>query len=335
MRLIKDYLAVDALRIFLKGKGSNNIYNSIGYPQHSEKQGCNFHTLTFGLDPDCDSCCLCQQIIAGINTKDLLCTTERGSVWINDLQAFMVGQNATDQYSCLLHYDHAFHSAAYIPIRDGNQVIGLLQLSRRKRGFFNRNLMNVLENIAFSLSEAIAKISIKEELLIQNKRYRDIAALYETKNKDLEELVYIASHDLRSPLVNIMGFTKEVSKQIGTIRQQISEIEKHGELTGKINKIIDEDIAEAMEFIYPNITKMDKLIATLTRMSRISNSVMDTKVVNMKNVINELMHIFSLRLEAKKINVRIGTLPDCYGDEALLVQAFSNLIDNAIKYTDS
>jgi signal transduction histidine kinase len=89
-------------------------------------------------------------------------------------------------------------------------------------------------------------------------------------NEEIQRFAYIVSHDLRSPLVNIMGFTGELEalrdelfKEVGKLREQSDGRATHAEQAGQNCVPIDplsRDFDEAIGFIKTSTTKMDRLI---------------------------------------------------------------------------
>ncbi|MFP4549043.1 MAG: sensor histidine kinase, partial [Fidelibacterota bacterium] len=154
------------------------------------------------------------------------------------------------------------------------------------------------------------------------------------KNKELENYLYIASHDLRSPLVNIQGF----SKRLETIADKIAEIietESNPEAQKQqLNKIIDNELPKTLKFIFSGVAKMDKLINGLLQLSRTGRSQMNIQQVDMEQLFRNILQTFNFQLEKNGAIINISTLKPCYGDADLLNQLFSNIIGNAIKYRD-
>jgi len=87
------------------------------------------------------------------------------------------------------------------------------------------------------------------------------------KNEELEQVVYVASHDLRSPLVNIEGYSRELEYSIKDLRDTLSD-KSFDNALNELTPIIDEDIPEALRFIRTSTAKMDTLLAGLLRLSR-------------------------------------------------------------------
>jgi PAS domain S-box-containing protein len=155
------------------------------------------------------------------------------------------------------------------------------------------------------------------------------------KNKELENYLYVASHDLRSPLVNIQGFSQRFLKQSDAIKNTLEKCQIETETKKDLDKITNEDIPKTLNFILSNVTKMENLINGLLQISRTGRVVMTIKKVDMNRLIKTIIAANDFQITELSAKVIIDDLADCYGDENLLNQLFSNIISNALKYRDS
>jgi signal transduction histidine kinase len=153
-----------------------------------------------------------------------------------------------------------------------------------------------------------------------------------SKNKELENYLYVASHDLRSPLVNIQGFSQRLQKQLNTINSLFENEELNAESKKKIDEITKNGIPKTLEFIFSNAAKMDKLITGLLQISRTGNVKMNVQKIDMNKLIDTIIRNLSFQLEEIGAKINYENLHPCYGDIVLLSQLFTNLIENAIKY---
>ena len=152
------------------------------------------------------------------------------------------------------------------------------------------------------------------------------------KNKELEDYLYIASHDLRSPLVNIQGFSQRLQKQTNNIKSQLANCGIDPILKTNISKITTEEIPKTLDFIFSSVAKMEALINGLLQLSRTGRIKMYISKVNMNKLLEKVLFAHSFQISELSSHVHLEHLPDCYGDEQQLNQLFSNLISNAIKY---
>jgi len=152
------------------------------------------------------------------------------------------------------------------------------------------------------------------------------------KNKELENYLYVASHDLRSPLVNIQGFSSRLGKQAEVIKSVLGKCQLENEDKNLIEDILDKKLPSSLEYIYTNVTKMDFLISGLLQISRTGKVTMAIRPVNMNQLFSNILKSFDYEIAEAKAEVKLGDLSPCYGDENLLNQLFSNLISNSIKY---
>ncbi|GBU17381.1 MULTISPECIES: MHYT domain-containing protein [Methylobacterium] len=146
-------------------------------------------------------------------------------------------------------------------------------------------------------------------------------------NEELQRYAYIVSHDLRAPLVNIMGFTSELE----ATRQDIGEA-----LRGRPEaERIDADLGEALGFIGAAVTKMERLIAAILRLSREGRRTFQPEPLAMASVIQGLAD--AQRHQAESVGARVSVdplMPEIVADRTAVEQIFGNLIDNALKYLD-
>jgi PAS domain S-box-containing protein len=161
-----------------------------------------------------------------------------------------------------------------------------------------------------------------------------LAAELAEKNKELEAIVYTVSHDLRSPLVNVQGFSKQLNRACDTIRAAAaaSAVEGTGIPAEKIRQPLEVSIPQALRFINAGVTKMDTLLAGLLRYSRLGRVALTPRPLNMNGMLNEILAAMKFQLDEVKAEVTVDTLPTCVGDNVQTSQVFANLIDNALKY---
>jgi PAS domain S-box-containing protein len=163
-------------------------------------------------------------------------------------------------------------------------------------------------------------------------RLAELAQNLAGKNKELETMVYIASHDLRSPLVNIQGFTQELKRGCDQIRQLMDGAALSAGARRELDMILSRDLPEAMEFIQAGVVKMDTLLSGFLRFSRLGRAALTIRRLDMNATLAGIAQTVEFQLEQAGVRLQMGLLPDCQGDATQINQVFSNLIDNAIKY---
>jgi signal transduction histidine kinase/CheY-like chemotaxis protein len=162
---------------------------------------------------------------------------------------------------------------------------------------------------------------------------RDKALLeIEAKTKELEQIIYIASHDLRTPLVNVNGYSNELKYSVEKLVEKIKEVELPKNENEAITSIINSEIPEALKFIENSVTKMDSLLHGLLILSRSDRSEMNIELIDMNKLVGKVLNDFDFKIRTNRIKVSVNELPVCKGDADLLNQLLSNLIDNSIKY---
>jgi signal transduction histidine kinase len=164
-------------------------------------------------------------------------------------------------------------------------------------------------------------------------------------NDEIQRFAYIVSHDLRSPLVNIMGFTSELEELRADIFKRIATLgraasapppamvagETEPVLEGE-DKQLSEDFSEALGFIKSSIAKMDRLISAILDLTREGRREFEPVRIETRELIEGIVATVAHQAAEADAQIRIEPLPQIVSDRLALEQIFSNLIDNALKY---
>ncbi len=147
------------------------------------------------------------------------------------------------------------------------------------------------------------------------------------KNKELETVVYVVSHDLRSPLLNVQGFGNALVRACGQLKEKFKSTEDL-----EVKNLFETDIPRALRFIEAGVAKMDMLLSGFLRFSRLGRVVLQIQTIRMNKLVSGAAQALKFQTEEAGAELAAGDLPDCKGDPTLIGQVFSNLIDNALKY---
>ena len=129
------------------------------------------------------------------------------------------------------------------------------------------------------------------------------------KNKELETVVYVASHDLRSPLVNIQGFTKELKRDCDRIRELLRSPESSDIKERELETILSRDVPEAMQFIQAGVVKIDTLLTGFLRFSRLGRAALTLKRLDMNAMLAAIAQTVEFQLKQAGASLHIGPLP--------------------------
>jgi PAS domain S-box-containing protein len=152
------------------------------------------------------------------------------------------------------------------------------------------------------------------------------------KNEEVEAFVYIVSHDLRTPLVNLQGFSKELERSCEDIRDQFRSLKIPEAAEKKLRAILDEDIPGALRFISASTNKFERLINALLGLSRSGRQKYQFELLDLQALVGTTLDSMRQSIEKTKAAVELGRLPKAWGDSTAIGQVFSNLIANALNY---
>lgn len=166
-------------------------------------------------------------------------------------------------------------------------------------------------------------------------RIRERTSALSRANDEIQRFAYIVSHDLRSPLVNVMGFTSELEAGIATVHKYFEAETPDADLGQQARTAVNEDFPEAVRFIRASTAKMDGLINAILRLSREGRRQLHPEPVDLDQLLAQAAASIKHQLDEAGGEI---VLPQrrfrIVSDRLALEQVFGNLLDNAVKYLD-
>jgi PAS domain S-box-containing protein len=154
----------------------------------------------------------------------------------------------------------------------------------------------------------------------------------ESKNKELESIIYVSSHDLRSPLVNIQGFSRKLGKSCAALHKSLAEFELPSTKQQELLQLLTESMPRSIDFITGSVEKMDSLLSGLLRLSRLGRAAIIVENLDMNLLMGKIINSLAYQAESTGARITVDSLLPCQGDSVQISQVFTNLLDNAIKY---
>ncbi|MBD1401836.1 transporter substrate-binding domain-containing protein [Pelovirga terrestris] len=159
------------------------------------------------------------------------------------------------------------------------------------------------------LKEGTHKVGVIRDISLR----KAVEAEVQQKNEELEQFVYLVSHDLKSPLITISSFLEMLQEDIAA------------------NNL--ERVAKDLNFIRGGINKMDQLLSALLRLSRTGQKETAPQRINFHSLIDSTLRALAGPIRDHAIDVVVEPQDlSLFGDPLQLGQIWQNLIENAIKY---
>ncbi|HHO75891.1 MAG TPA: PAS domain-containing protein [Deltaproteobacteria bacterium] len=213
----------------------------------------------------------------------------------------------------LLFKKQGIQSFASIPLYSRTRLIGVMNIGSFGQRIISSEDERLLITIGVHMGTVMENILLFQEIANTSKELKDALNLIRQRNEELRTLVSTVSHDLKNPIIAINGFCERFLRSAGS-------------------KLNDKEI-EYLKAIQESGNHMEKFVSNLLTLSAVEN----LKLVKEEFPVHTLIDNISIEM-AEQLNQKQGAiitesvLPRIKADETRVMQVFSNLISNAIKY---
>jgi signal transduction histidine kinase/PAS domain-containing protein len=266
-----------------------------------------------GLSPDC----LCRSLMSQEVEFTKPYFTQEGSFWTlssSELRAQDGGFLTLEHIRC---YAIKYETIVIIPLKSGDQIIGLLQLLDSRKNVFSYDDVLFFEGLCSSIGIALMRNVTEKELLVLNENLENRVIERTNKllesNQELESFAYSVSHDLRAPLRHVIGFSDKLEKYLA--------------------ENTDAEVKRLVAKISGSASKMGNLIDELLTYSRLGKTSLNLQQISLNAIIDDVIDEAVYSTENRKIEWRIMRLPDVVADRTGMRLIFQNLISNALKFS--
>lgn len=169
-----------------------------------------------------------------------------------------------------------------------------------------RNEKNEVVGTIGAARDISEDIRLRQQVMEKNRKL-------EAKNAELEEFVYVASHDLQAPLVSIQGFASKLVREYGSL--------------------FDEDGTHYLSRLNANVSRMSLLLKSLLELSRASTKALQKDPCDLSSILDDVLGDYSEQIEKMNVEItRTNSLPTVSCDGIQVAQVLSNLVGNALRY---
>jgi signal transduction histidine kinase len=202
---------------------------------------------------------------------------------------------------------------------------------------------DVITGAVHILADITARKLVEKQTLELNASLEDRVlrrtAELERTNRELEDrrrenelFVYSVSHDLRSPLVNLQGFSEELRCSCHELHALLTDTKVPESVRERATAILETDVSEAVHYINSAVTSLSNIIAALLRLSRVGRIEYHPQSVDMHPLMQRVVTSQASEISAAGAVVTVCDVLPAWCDALAIEQVFANLLQNALRY---
>lgn len=147
-----------------------------------------------------------------------------------------------------------------------------------------------------------------------------------------EELIYIVSHDLRGPLLNLQGFLGRLEGACRRLRSEADGWDLPAEQRQGCLELLDQKVGPSLEAMGRNAARMERLIGRLLELSRAGREPLCPGLIDGAELVKALEAEFGPQAAQRQVALSLGPLPDFWADQCRVEEILRRLLSNALKF---
>jgi signal transduction histidine kinase len=182
--------------------------------------------------------------------------------------------------------------------------------------------------------ELLPPLEGDDELSDLDRAFRTMAGALAAKSQENELFVYSVSHDLRSPLVNLQGFSQELAAGCKELRQLVDTADLPDDARRRALALLDRSMGESVRFIQTAVLRLSAIIDALLRLSRAGRVEYHLDTVDVPATVRRVVEALRATITQRGAEVVVHDMPPARADPTAVEQIFANVIGNAVNYLD-
>jgi signal transduction histidine kinase len=156
--------------------------------------------------------------------------------------------------------------------------------------------------------------------------------------EEFKKFAYIVSHDLRTPLINLKGFSAELRFALDTVQTALDPLLPHldDDQRPAVLAAVREDIPESLEFIEFSVRRIDDFINAVLRLSRMGRRELKPELLDMDALVQGALDALAEYINQRQVEITIDSpLPTVVADRDAINEVLGILLKNAVVYLDT
>ena len=193
-------------------------------------------------------------------------------------------------------------------------------------------IVSLIPMMILVTDELAASKNLSARIELQNSEQEALSLSLRQKSQEAETLLSLISLDLRTPLVNVIGFSDDMRDTLNRGEQLIKNIVDNTDARHQCAQAFQDQLRPSLEYIRQGATKMRHMLDAVQLVTRLDRTPLHLGPCDILATLRITLDKMATDLEAAQVALDLHELPQCIADPALLCQVFEHLLGNSLRY---